>query len=123
MPIFKHRLPAGLALTLAFAVPAAGAADPVLLVTAPAALQIAEKSGAGFAHWTGETAASPDGITTNQALMRTPAWQSIARPLGESLARIQRSDRQAGVDAVFDKSLQLEAFYDFCAALNITPRR
>lgn len=24
---------------------------------------------------------------------------------------------------VFDKSLQLEAFYDFCATLNITPRR
>jgi hypothetical protein len=27
------------------------------------------------------------------------------------------------VDAVFDKSLQLEAFYDFCKTLNISPRR
>ena len=93
MPLFKHRLPAGLAslaLALAFAAPTAHAAEPLLLVTSPAALQAAEKSGAGFAHWIGEAPASPDGTTANQALIRSPAWQSIARPLTESIARIQR---------------------------------
>lgn len=75
----------------------AHAAEPMLLVTSPVALQAAEKSGAGFARWFGEVPVSRDGIANNQVLMRSPAWQSIARPLNESLARIQRSDRQAGV--------------------------
>ncbi|WP_431112634.1 hypothetical protein [Variovorax paradoxus] len=88
---------AALALALALTTCTARAAEPLLLVTSPAALQAAEKSGAGFSHWFGEAAASPDGIAANHVLMHSPAWQSIARPLGESLARIQRSDRQAGV--------------------------
>lgn len=104
MPFSKH-LPAGLALalaltlalTLALAAPAIHAAEPVLLVTSPAALQAAEKSGAGFSHWAGDAPASADGIATNQALMRSPAWRSIAEPIGQSLAGIQRRDKQAGV--------------------------
>ena len=76
----------------------AQAAEPVLLVTSPAALQAAEKSGAGFARWmNGESAPSTDGVTANEALMRTPAWRSITEPLGASLSGIQRRDRQAGV--------------------------
>ncbi|ADU37954.1 hypothetical protein [Variovorax paradoxus] len=101
MPIFKHCLPLAntLAITLALTLtPAfAHAADPLLLVTSPSALQAAEKSGASFAHWIGDAPASPEGIATNQALMRSAAWQSIATTLGESLARIQRTDKQAGV--------------------------
>ncbi|WGT65301.1 hypothetical protein [Variovorax paradoxus] len=104
MPLFKHRLPAGLislaslASGLALAAPmVAHPAEPLLLVTSPAALQAAEKSGAGFARWFGEVAGSPDGIASNQVLMRLQAWQSITRPLNESLVRIQRSDGQAGV--------------------------
>jgi hypothetical protein len=93
---FKH-LTTGLALALALAAPSIHAAQPVLLVTSPTALQAAEKSGAGFAHWVGAAAASSEGIATNEALMRSPAWRSIAEPIGASLAGIQRRDRQAGV--------------------------
>ena len=92
MPTFKHSLTAGLA--LAFALGAA--AEPVLLVTSPAALQTAEKSGASFARWADEAPGS-DGIATNQALMRSPAWRSIAEPISASLSSLQRRDRQAGV--------------------------
>lgn len=94
---FKHSLPAALALALALTAPLVRAADPVLLVTSPAALQAAEKSGASFAHWLGEAPASSDGLVTNQALMRSPAWRSITEPIGASLAGIQRRDKQAGV--------------------------
>ncbi|QSI31774.1 hypothetical protein GNX71_20200 [Variovorax sp. RKNM96] len=97
MPIFKHSLFSGLALALMLVASPVRAADPVLLVTSPNALQAAEKSGASFAHWIGDAPAASDGIATNQSLMRSAAWQSIATPLGESLARIQRTDRQAGV--------------------------
>lgn len=100
VPFSKH-LPAGVALaltlTLALAAPTIHAAQPVLLVTSPAALQAAEKSGAGFSHWVGDAPASPDGLATNEALMRSPAWRAIAEPIGQSLAGIQRRDRQAGV--------------------------
>jgi hypothetical protein len=97
VPIFKHSLSCGLALALVLAASPVRAADPVLLVTSPGALQAAERGGASFAHWIGNVPAAPDGIATNQALMRSAAWQSIATPLGESLARIQRTDKQAGV--------------------------
>jgi hypothetical protein len=93
---FKH-LTAGLALALALAAPSIHAAQPVLLVTSPTALQAAEKSGAGFAHWVGAVAAASEGIATNEALTRSPAWRSIAEPISASLAGIQRRDRQAGV--------------------------
>lgn len=126
MPTFKHSLTAGLA--LAFALGAT--AEPVLLVTSPAALQAAERSGASFAHWTGEAPGS-DGIATNQALMRSPAWRSIAEPLGASLAGIQRRDRQAGVGIskyphrLFDARwlASPDAFFELVGVANRMDRR
>jgi hypothetical protein len=126
VPTFKHSLTAGLA--LAFALGAA--AEPVLLVTSPAALQAAEKSGAGFAHWTGEVPGS-DGIATNQALMRSPAWRSIAEPLGASLSSLQRRDRQAGVGIskyphrLFDARwlASPDAFFELVGVANRMDRR
>jgi hypothetical protein len=126
VPTFKHSLTAGLA--LAFALGAA--AEPVLLVTSPAALQAAEKSGAGFAHWTGETPGS-DGIATNQALMRSPAWRSIAEPISASLSSLQRRDRQAGVGIskyphrLFDARwlASPDAFFELVGVANRMDRR
>ncbi|MGJ7533620.1 MULTISPECIES: hypothetical protein [unclassified Variovorax] len=126
MPTFKHSLTAGLA--LAFALGAT--AEPVLLVTSPAALQAAERSGASFAHWTGEAPGS-DSIATNQALMRSPAWRSIAEPLGASLAGIQRRDRQAGVGIskyphrLFDARwlASPDAFFELVGVANRMDRR
>lgn len=126
MPTFKHSLTAGLA--LAFALGAT--AEPVLLVTSPAALQAAERSGASFAHWTGEAPGS-DGIATNQALMRSPAWRSIAEPLGASLTGIQRRDRQAGVGIskyphrLFDARwlASPDAFFELVGVANRMDRR
>ncbi len=120
-----------LALALALAAPMAHAADPVILVTSPAALQAAEKSGASFAHWVGEAPASADGIATNQALMRSPAWQSIANPLRESLAGIQRRDRPAGVGIsryphrLFDARwlASADAFFELVGVANRMDRR
>ena len=112
--------------------PVAHAAEPVLLVTSPAALQAAEKSGAGFARWmNGETAQSADGVTTNQALMRAPAWRSIADPLGASLAGIQRRDKQAGVGVsryphrLFDARwlASPDAFFELVGVANRMDRR
>ncbi|MGJ7500179.1 hypothetical protein ACSFBF_07450 [Variovorax sp. ZT5P49] len=126
MPIFKHSLTASLA--LAFALGAA--AEPVLLVTSPAALQAAEKSGAGFAHWAGEAPGS-DGIATNQALMRSPVWRSIVEPISASLAGIQRRDRQAGVGIskyphrLFDARwlASPDAFFELVGVANRMDRR
>ncbi|MET3494612.1 hypothetical protein [Variovorax boronicumulans] len=132
MPLIPHRLTAGFALLLAFAAPVARAADPVLLVTSPAALQVAEKSGASFAHWAGPAQPMPpDGIASNQALMKTRAWPSIAKPLADSLARIQRSDRQAGVGIsryphrLFDARwlTSPDAFFELVGVANRMDRR
>ncbi|WP_418120115.1 hypothetical protein [Variovorax sp. 350MFTsu5.1] len=133
MPLIRHHLPAALlALTLASAVPMAQAAEPVLLVTSPAALQAAEKSGAGFARWmNGESAPSTDGVTANEALMRTPAWRSITEPLGASLSGIQRRDRQAGVGIsryphrLFDARwlASPDAFFELVGVANRMDRR
>lgn len=110
----------------------AQAAEPVLLVTSPAALQAAEKSGAGFARWmNGESAPSTDGVTANEALMRTPAWRSITDPLGASLAGIQRRDRQAGVGIsryphrLFDARwlASPDAFFELVGVANRMDRR
>ncbi|MGJ7606513.1 hypothetical protein ACSFA7_19380 [Variovorax sp. LT1R20] len=131
MPIFKHSLFSGLALALMLVASPVRAADPVLLLTSPVALQAAEKSGANFAHWLGDAPAAPDGIATNQSLMRSPAWQSIATPLGESLARIQRTDRQAGVGIsryphrLFDARwlASPDAFFELVGVANRMDRR
>ena len=135
MPTFLQKLPARLAsafaLAAALAAPLARAADPVLLVTSPAALQAAEKSGAGFSRWFDAASASSDGITTNQALMRAPAWRSIAEPLGASLAGIQRRDKQAGVGVsryphrLFDARwlASPDAFFELVGVANRMDRR
>jgi len=110
----------------------AKAVEPVLLVTSPAALQAAEKSGAGFARWmNGESAPSADGVTTNDALVRTPAWRSIIEPLGASLAGIQRRDKQAGVGIsryphrLFDARwlASPDAFFELVGVANRMDRR
>lgn len=110
----------------------AQAAEPVLLVTSPAALQAAEKSGAGFARWmNGEATQSADGVTANEALMRTPAWRSITDPLGASLAGIQRRDKQAGVGIsryphrLFDARwlASPDAFFELVGVANRMDRR
>jgi hypothetical protein len=126
VPTFKHSLTAGLA--LAFALGAA--AEPVLLVTSPAALQTAEKSGASFARWADEAPGS-DGIATNQALMRSPAWRSIAEPISASLSSLQRRDRQAGVGIskyphrLFDARwlASPDAFFELVGVANRMDRR
>ena len=131
MPLFKHCLSTGLALALILVASPVRAAAPVLLVTSPVALQAAEKSGASFAHWIGDAPAAPDGIATNQALMRSAAWPSIATPLGESLARIQRTDRQAGVGIsryphrLFDARwlASPDAFFELVGVANRMDRR
>jgi len=109
----------------------AHAAKPLLLVTSPVTLQAAEKSGAGFARWFGEVPVSPDGIANNQGLMRSQAWQSIARPLNESLMRIRRNDRQAGVGIsryphrLFDARwlASPDAFFELVGVANRMDRR
>lgn len=133
VPSIRHHLPTALlALTLVLAVPTARAAEPVLLVTSPAALQAAEKSGAGFARWMNDDAPrSADGVATNQALMRAPAWRSIADPLGASLAGIQRRDKQAGVGVsryphrLFDARwlASPDAFFELVGVANRMDRR
>ena len=91
------RLLAALAPLLALAVAPARAVEPLLLRTAPAVLQAAELSGAGFARWVDVLPSASDGLATNQALVRAAAWRSITEPIGMSLATIQRRDKQAGV--------------------------
>lgn len=118
-------------LALAPAAAAHAAERPLLLVTSPAALQLAEKSGAGFGRWFADASSSREGIATNQLLMRSPAWQSVALPLSESLARIQRSDRQAGVGIsryphrLFDARwlASPDAFFELVGVANRMDRR
>jgi len=129
----RHRLLAPLALAFAAAPSfAASAAEPLLLVTAPAALQTAERSGAGFARWFDTAApAANGGIAANEALARSPAWRAISGPLGDSLAGIQRRDRQAGVGIaryphrLFDVRwlASADAFFELVGVANRMDRR
>lgn len=137
MPTFLRKLSAclasaiAIALASALAAPLARAADPLLLVTSPAALQAAEKSGAGFGRWFDTAPTSNDGIAINQALVRSPAWRSIAEPLGASLAGIQRRDKQAGVGVsryphrLFDARWlsSPDAFFELVGVANRMDRR
>ncbi|WP_454909171.1 hypothetical protein [Variovorax gossypii] len=136
MQFLRHRLPLLLALVLSvamsFVASAANAAEPVLLVTAPAALRTAERSGAGFARWfDAATPASSDGVVTNEALTRSAAWRAITGPLGDSLAGIQRRDRQAGVGVaryphrLFDARwlASPDAFFELVGVANRMDRR
>ena len=133
MHFIRHRLLAPLALAFAAATSfAASAAEPLLLVTAPAALQTAERSGAGFARWFDTAApAANGGIAANEALARSPAWRAISGPLGDSLAGIQRRDRQAGVGIaryphrLFDVRwlASADAFFELVGVANRMDRR
>jgi hypothetical protein len=120
-----------LALALAFVVPLARAAEPVLLVTSPVALQIVEKAGGGFAHWVGQKSSLTEGITNNQHLKPLPAWRSIVDPLQQSIAGIQRRDKQAGVGIaryphrLFDVRwlTSPQAFFELVGVVNRMDRR
>jgi DNA-binding NarL/FixJ family response regulator len=68
--------------------------------------------------------AKGNGLTVAQYLKdnKLPEQRTVVL-MNYATSEVREGALSAGVDAVFDKSLQLEAFYDFCAALNITPRR
>jgi len=68
--------------------------------------------------------AEGNGLAVAQYLKdnKSPAQRAIVL-MNHATSDVREGALSAGVDAVFDKSLQLEAFYDFCASLNITPRR
>jgi len=122
------------AAALSLGVAAARAQEPVLLVTSPAALQAAlqaaERAGAGFAHWM-DARAGDDGIASNEALSRSAAWPSIAEPLRAGIARIRTRDPQAGVGIaryphrLFDTRWLngREAFFELVGVVNRLDRR
>ncbi|MDQ0607593.1 DNA-binding NarL/FixJ family response regulator [Variovorax sp. W1I1] len=68
--------------------------------------------------------AKGNGLTVAQYLKdnKLPEQRTVVL-MNYATSEVREGALSAGVDAVFDKSLQLEAFYDFCAKLNITPRR
>jgi hypothetical protein len=115
----------------AFITPLTRAAQPVLLVTSPAALQVVEKAGGGFAHWMAQKPSLAEGITSNKALMSAPAWRSIVDPVQQSIAAIQRQDKQAGVGIaryphrLFDVRwlASSDAFFELVGVVNRMDRR
>ncbi len=123
-------LSVGLSLAFSLAAPQGHAAEPVLLVTSPLALQAAEQGGAGFGRWF-DVPAAANGIATNEALARSPSWQSVAGPLNDSLAALQRRDRQAGVGIaryphrLFDARWlsSADAFFELVGVANRMDRR
>ncbi len=68
--------------------------------------------------------AQGNGLTVAQHLKehKLPVQRTVVL-MNYASSEVREGAFSAGVDAVFDKSLQLEAFYDFCATLNISPRR
>jgi DNA-binding NarL/FixJ family response regulator len=68
--------------------------------------------------------AEGNGLTVAQYLQehKSPAQRTVVL-MNHATSEVREGALSAGVDAVFDKSLELEAFYDFCRALNISPRR
>ena len=91
---FRRRLAAAALGCLGAAVHAAP--QPLLLLTDPAALQAAEREGAGFARWFG-VAPGADGLRDNLALAASRAWNDLRRPLAEAVHATGRGDPQAGV--------------------------
>lgn len=67
--------------------------------------------------------AEGNGLTVAQYLKehKSPAQRTMVL-MNHTTSEVREGALAAGVDAVFDKSLQLEAFYDFCRTLNISPR-
>jgi len=70
--------------------------SPLLLVTDPAALQAAEREGAGLARWF-DLAPGPDGLRSNRALADSRSWNDLRRPLAGAVRDLARGDPQAGV--------------------------
>lgn len=68
--------------------------------------------------------AEGNGLTVAQYLNehKLPEQRTVVL-MNHATSEVREGALSAGVDAVFDKSLQLEAFYDFCSNLNISPRR
>jgi DNA-binding NarL/FixJ family response regulator len=68
--------------------------------------------------------AEGNGLTVAQYLQehKAPAQRTVVL-MNYATSEVREGALSAGVDAVFDKSLQLEAFYEFCRQLNISPRR
>lgn len=68
--------------------------------------------------------AEGNGLTVANFLKahKSPAQRTVVL-MNYATSQVREGAMSAGVDAVFDKSLQLEAFYDFCKTLNISPRR
>ncbi|WP_198084827.1 response regulator [Variovorax sp. E3] len=68
--------------------------------------------------------AEGNGLTVANFLKarKSPAQRTVVL-MNYATSEVREGALSAGVDAVFDKSLQLEAFYDFCKTLNISPRR
>jgi DNA-binding NarL/FixJ family response regulator len=68
--------------------------------------------------------AEGNGLTVAQYLQarKSPAQRTVVL-MNYASSEVREGALSAGVDAVFDKSLQLEAFYEFCRQLNISPRR
>ncbi|MGJ7524578.1 response regulator [Variovorax sp. GB1P17] len=68
--------------------------------------------------------AKGNGLTVANYLKqhKSPAQRTVVL-MNYASSEVREGAQSAGVDAVFDKSLQLEAFYDFCRALNISPSR
>ncbi|SEK06245.1 Response regulator receiver domain-containing protein [Variovorax sp. OK605] len=68
--------------------------------------------------------AEGNGLTVAQYLKehKSPAQRTVVL-MNYASSEVREGALSAGVDAVFDKSLQLEAFYEFCKQLNISPRR
>lgn len=68
--------------------------------------------------------AKGNGLTVANYLKqhKSPAQRTVVL-MNYASSEVREDAQSAGVDAVFDKSLQLEAFYDFCRALNLSPSR
>lgn len=68
--------------------------------------------------------AEGNGLAVAQYLQahKSPAQRTVVL-MNYATSEVREGALSAGVDAVFDKSLELEAFYDFCKTLNISPRR
>lgn len=68
--------------------------------------------------------AEGNGLTVAQYLQehKSPTQRTVVL-MNHATSEVREGALSAGVDAVFDKSLELEAFYDFCKKLNISPRR
>ena len=68
--------------------------------------------------------AKGNGLTVANHLKerKSPVQRTVVF-MNHATSEVREGALSAGVDAVFDKSLQLEDFYDFCRTLGIQTRR